>query len=84
MPPPVSSEDRRFAGSSVDELGWIQPGSIDADTCGLREDRACAGRVVSRAFKALVTGKTDEKGITHAWLTNFKANVSCPPGGDSS
>ena len=57
MPLPVSSEDRRFAGS-VDELGRIQPGSIDADTCGLREDRAGAARVVSRAFKALVTGKT--------------------------
>jgi hypothetical protein len=57
MPPPVSSEDR-FAGSSVDELGRIQPGIIDADTSGLREDRAGAARVVSRAFKALVTGKT--------------------------
>ena len=58
MPPPVSSEDRRFTGSSVDELGRIQPGSIDADTSGLREVRAGAARVVSRAFKALVTGKT--------------------------
>ena len=55
MPPPVSSEDRRFTGFSVDELG-IQPGSIDADTSGLWEDRAGAARVVSRAFKALVTG----------------------------
>ena len=71
MPPPVSSEDRRFAGSSVDELGRIQPGSVDADTSGLREDRAGAARVVSRAFKA-------QKSITHAWLTNFKANISCP------
>ena len=55
MPLPVSSEDR-FVGSSVDELGKIQPSSIDADTCGLWEDRAGAARVVSRAFKALVTG----------------------------
>jgi len=60
MPPPVSSEDR-FAGSSVDELGRIQPGSFDADTSGLREDRAGAAKVVSRAFKALVTGKTVAK-----------------------
>ena len=58
MPPPVSSEDRRFTGSSVDELGRIHPSNIDVDTCGLREDRAGAARVVSRAFKALVTGKT--------------------------
>ena len=64
MPPPVSSEDRRFAGSSVDELGRIQPGGIDADTCGLREDRAGAARVVSRAFKALVTGKTVMKKVS--------------------
>ena len=57
MPPPVSSEDRRFSGSNVNEFGRIQPGSIDADTCGLREDRVGAARVVSRAFKVLVTGK---------------------------
>ena len=49
MPPPVSS---------VDELGRIQLGNIDADTSGLRGDRAGAARVVSRAFKALVSGKT--------------------------
>ena len=61
--PPVSSEDR-FGGSSVDELGRIQPSSIDADTCGLREDRAGAARVVSRAFKALVTGKTVMKKVS--------------------
>ena len=61
MPPPVSSEERRFAGSSVDELGDIQPGNVDADTSGLREDRAGAARVVSRAFKALVAGKTVTK-----------------------
>jgi hypothetical protein len=54
MLPPVS----RFAGSSVDELGRIQHGSIDADTSGLREDRAGGARVVSRPFKALVTRKT--------------------------
>ena len=61
IPPPVSSEDRRFAGFGVDELGRIHPGSIDAETSGLREDRAGAARVVSRAFKALVTGKTAMK-----------------------
>jgi serine/threonine-protein kinase GIN4 len=61
MPPPVSSEDK-FAGSSVDELGRIQPeNSVGAaDISGLREDRDRAGaaKVVSRALKALVTGKT--------------------------
>jgi serine/threonine-protein kinase GIN4 len=58
MPPPVSSEDRFAAGSSVDELGRIQRGSVDAaDMSGFREDRAGAAKVVSRALKALVTGK---------------------------
>jgi serine/threonine-protein kinase GIN4 len=58
MPPPVSSEDRFAAGSSVDELGRIQRGSVGAaDASGFREDRAGAAKVVSRALKAL-TGKT--------------------------
>ncbi|KAN0135253.1 hypothetical protein V8E53_006818 [Lactarius tabidus] len=58
MPPPVSSEDRFAAGSSVDELGRIQRGSVGAaDMSGFREDRAGAAKVVSRALKALVTGK---------------------------
>ncbi|KAF8262824.1 hypothetical protein EI94DRAFT_655407 [Lactarius quietus] len=60
MPPPVSSEDK-FAGSSVDELGRMHPESMGtADASGLREDRDRAGaaKVVSRALKALVTGKT--------------------------
>jgi serine/threonine-protein kinase GIN4 len=56
MPPPVSSEDK-FAGASADELGRIQPGSVGVDTYGFREDRAGAAKVVSRALKALVTGK---------------------------
>ena len=60
MPPPVSSEDK-FAGASVDELGRIQPASMVVDTSGLREDRAGAAKVVSRALKALVTGKTVAK-----------------------
>ena len=64
MPPPVSSDDRRFTGFSVDELSRIQPGSIDADTCGLREDRAGAARVISRAFKVLVSGKTVIKNVS--------------------
>ena len=59
MPPPVSSEDRFAAGSSVDELGRIQHGSVGAaDMSVFREDRAGAAKVVSRALKALVTGKT--------------------------
>ena len=64
MPPPVSSEDRRFTGFSVDELSRIQPGSIDADSSGLREDRAGAARVISRAFKVLVSGKTVIKDVS--------------------
>ncbi|KAH9053998.1 hypothetical protein EDB83DRAFT_2225678, partial [Lactarius deliciosus] len=57
MPPPVSSEDK-FAGTSVDELGVMQPGSTGVDTSGVREDRAGASNVVGRALKALVAGKT--------------------------
>ena len=57
MPPPVSSDDK-FSGASVDELGRIQPDSMGIETSGLREDRAGAGKVVSRALKALVAGKT--------------------------
>ena len=76
MPPPVSSEDRRFAGSGVDELGRIQPGNIDADTCGRPQVWSVA------RSKCSLPGSGD--GITHAWLTNPKANISCPPGGDSS
>ena len=63
MPPPVSSQDR-FAGGSVDELGRIQPGSMGVESLGLREDRAGAAKVVSRALKALVTGKTVVKKAT--------------------
>ncbi|KAI9443636.1 hypothetical protein H4582DRAFT_1807883, partial [Lactarius indigo] len=56
MPPPVSSEDK-FAGTDVDELGMMQPGSTGTDSSN-RDDRAGASNVVGRALKALVTGKT--------------------------
>jgi serine/threonine-protein kinase GIN4 len=55
MPPPISSEDK-FITSSVDEHGAMQSGSAGADA-DLREDRAGAAKAVSRALKALVTGR---------------------------
>ena len=62
MPPPVSSEDRFAAGSTVDELGRIQPGSAGAaDMSAFREDHAGAAKVISHALKALVIGKTAVK-----------------------
>jgi len=57
MPPPVSSEDK-FMALSTDELGGVLSDTVNIDGSGLREDRAGAARVVSRALKALVTGKT--------------------------
>jgi len=58
MPPPVSSDDKLMA-SSVDELGFMLTGSVDGS--GLREDRTNTAKTVSRALKALVTGKAGVK-----------------------
>ena len=77
MPPPVSSEDK-FTGPSVDELGMIQPDSTGVDTSGLREDRAGAANAVSRALKALVTGKTVVK-KHHTRVINKPANEHLSP-----
>lgn len=60
MPPPVSSKDR-FMASSAEELGVMLSRSAKVDYPDLREDRAGAAKVVSRALKALVTGKTAAK-----------------------
>jgi len=60
MPPPVSSEDK-FSVSSVDELGFVRCDHTGVDTSAFREDRTGAAKVVSRALKALVTGKTAAK-----------------------
>ncbi|KAI0291220.1 hypothetical protein B0F90DRAFT_389811 [Multifurca ochricompacta] len=69
MPPPVSSEDRFMtmmtASNVVDELGVMTQSAagsggvvhVDSDSTG-REDRAGTAKTVSRALKALVTGKT--------------------------
>ena len=84
MPPPVSSEDKKFTGSSVDELSRIQPGNIDADTSGLRENCARAARVVSRAFKVLVTGKTVMMKKHHPRMVNKLQSEHHLSGGDSS
>jgi len=62
MPPPVSSEDK-FMASSVDELGFMLSGSVDGS--GLREDRTNTAKTVSRALKALVTGKAGVKKASH-------------------
>lgn len=56
MPPPVSSDDKLIA-SSVDELGAMEFGSAGFDDAVLREDRSGAAKAVSRALKALVTGR---------------------------
>jgi serine/threonine-protein kinase GIN4 len=56
MPPPVSSEDKLIT-SSVGELGAMQSGSASFDDASLREDRSGAAKAVSRALKALVTGR---------------------------
>jgi serine/threonine-protein kinase GIN4 len=59
MPPPVSSEDK-FMTSSADELGVLLSSNA-LDVSGLQEDRTGTAKTVSRALKALVTGKTGVK-----------------------
>ena len=56
MPPPISSEDK-FIISSVDELGAMRSDGAGVDDVGLREDRPGPAKAVSRALKALVTGR---------------------------
>ncbi len=56
MPPPVSSEDK-FMVWTTDDLGIMPSGPANVDGPGFSEDRAGAARAVSRALKALVTGK---------------------------
>jgi serine/threonine-protein kinase GIN4 len=56
MPPPVSSEDK-FMTWTPDELGVMSSDHVDVDGPGLSEDHAGAAKAVSRALKALVTGK---------------------------
>ncbi|KAH9997420.1 hypothetical protein BJV74DRAFT_883424 [Russula compacta] len=63
MPPPVSSKDK-FMTSSAVELGVMLSYSANVDYPDLREDRAGAAKVVSRALKALVTGKTAAKKVS--------------------
>lgn len=60
MPPPVSSEDK-FMTSSADELGVLLSSNATLDVSGLQEDRTGTAKTVSRALKALVTGKTGVK-----------------------
>lgn len=56
MPPPVSSEDKFMTWTS-DELGVVSSDHVNVNGPGLCEDHAGAARAVSRALKALVTGK---------------------------
>jgi hypothetical protein len=56
MPPPVSSEDK-FMTLSTDELDGVPSGRANVDGPGQLEDRAGTAKAVSRALKALVTGK---------------------------
>jgi serine/threonine-protein kinase GIN4 len=56
MPPPVSSEDK-FMTWTPDELGVMSSDHANVDGPGLCEDHAGAAKAVSRALKALVTGK---------------------------
>jgi serine/threonine-protein kinase GIN4 len=56
MPLPISSEDK-FITRSVDELGAMRSRSVGVDDIGFREDRPGAAKTVSRALKALVTGR---------------------------
>jgi len=55
MPPPVSSEDT-FMTWTPDELG-VMSDQVNVDGPGLCEDHPGAAKAVSRALKALVTGK---------------------------
>jgi hypothetical protein len=57
MPPPVSSEDK-FMTWTPDELDIMSSDYVNVDGPGLCEDHAGAAKAVSRALKALVTGKT--------------------------
>jgi serine/threonine-protein kinase GIN4 len=56
MPPPVSSEDK-FMTWTPGELGVMSSDLANVDGPGLCEDHAGAAKAVSRALKALVTGK---------------------------
>jgi serine/threonine-protein kinase GIN4 len=56
MPPPVSSEDKFMTWTS-DELGIMSSDYVNVGGPGLCEDHAGTAKAVSRALKALVTGK---------------------------
>jgi serine/threonine-protein kinase GIN4 len=56
MPPPVSSEDK-FMTWTPEELSVLSSNHVNVDGPGLCEDHAGAAKAVSRALKALVTGK---------------------------
>lgn len=56
MPPPVSSEDK-FMTWTTDELDVTSSGRANVDDSGLLEDRTGTAKAVSRALKALVTGR---------------------------
>ena len=60
MPPPVSSEDK-FMTWTPGELGIIPSDHANVDGHGFCEDHAGAAKAVSRALKALVTGKAVAK-----------------------
>jgi serine/threonine-protein kinase GIN4 len=59
MPPPISSEDKFMTWAA--ELDVTSSGHANVDGPGLLEDRAGTAKVVSRALKALVTGKAVTK-----------------------
>jgi serine/threonine-protein kinase GIN4 len=60
MPPPISSEDK-FMTSNADEHGVLLSSNASFGGSGPREDRNGSAKTVSRALKALVTGKTGVK-----------------------
>ena len=55
MPPPVSSEDKFMTWSPDERV--TSSDHVNVDAPGLCEDHAGAAKAVSRALKALVTGK---------------------------
>jgi serine/threonine-protein kinase GIN4 len=63
MPPPVSSEDK-FMTWTPDELAVTSSDHVNVDGPGLGEDHAGAAKAVSRALKALVTGKVAVKKVS--------------------
>jgi serine/threonine-protein kinase GIN4 len=63
MPPPVSSEDK-FMTWTPEEVSVLSSNHVNVDGPGLCEDHAGAAKAVSRALKALVTGKVVVKKVS--------------------